>query len=153
MRTSRRFQNGLCVMALAAAGAIGSSACGPDYAIYKVHVTSASPRDDVEYCYIKITNEKGEDVLKLQELEKEYTTDPGGGLALKQGCQGGLTKANVGYFSYSTSRSSGSLSFTVLGLDHDNNPDKPVQQAEARDVQVKAYPPEIEVNLDMQLVK
>jgi hypothetical protein len=151
MRTSTLFRTGLC--AAVVAGTLGLSACGPDYAIYKVHVRSASPRDDVEYCYIKITNESGGDVLKLQELEKEYTTDPAGGLALKQGCQGGITKADVGYFSYSTSRKSGSLNFTVLGVDHDNNPDKPVQRADASNVPVKAYPPEIEVDLDMQLVK
>jgi hypothetical protein len=151
MRTSARFRNGLCVAALALVGSIGLSACGPDYAIYKVHVTSASPRDDVEYCYLTITNEKGEDVLKLQELEKAYTTDAVGSLALKQGCQGGLTKPDVGYFSYSTSRTSGSLTFTVIGVNHDNIPEKPVQKAESS-ADVKAYPPEIAVTLAMSLV-
>jgi hypothetical protein len=149
MRKSMQFRNRLCVAALALAGSLGLSACGPNYAIYKVHVTSATPRTDIEYCRITITNDKGEDVLKDQEFEKEYTTEAGGtGLALKQGCQGGLTKADVGYFSYSTSRSSGSLTFKVVATD---NLEKPVQQAEATK-EVKAYPPEIEVKLDMQLI-
>lgn len=144
MRTSTLFRNGLCAVGFAL---LGLSGCGPDYAIFKVHVTSASPRNDIEACYMTIEDVgTGKLVLDTAPLSKETGVDSSGAFTLKQGCQGGVTPANVGYFSYSSSRSSGTLRFTVMGTGNDIGKVLQIRSAEA---EVKAYPPEIPVDLFM----
>jgi hypothetical protein len=145
MRSSAPSSKSLLVAASMAMASLGLSACGPDYAIFKVHVTSANPRNDINSCTMTITNEADKDVLKDWVLKKEYSNDGAGNITLKQGCEGGLTKADVGYFSYSSSRSSGSLLFWVKALG-DNG--ELIQTKSAR-AEVKAFPPEIGVDVAM----
>jgi hypothetical protein len=144
MRTSTLFRNSLCAAGLAL---LGLSGCGPDYAIFKVHVKSANPRNDIEACYMSIQDVgTGKMILDTAPLSKETGVDPSGAFTLKQGCQGGVTPSDVGYFSYSTSRSSGTLRFTVIGTGNEVSKILQIRSAEA---EVKAYPPEISVDLFM----
>ncbi len=144
MRTSTLFRNSLCAAGLAL---LGLSGCGPDYAIFKVHVTSAAPRDDIKECRMTITD-NGKKILDEFPLEKEYGTDSAGQPILRQGCEGSMTRADVGYFSYSTSRKSGSLTFTVTGWGGPDNLTV-IEQGTSEAKEVKAYPPEITVDIAM----
>jgi len=149
MRFFARFSKGLLGAGLVAGALLAMSGCGPDYAIYKVDITSidSSNRSDIAYCRITITDESGKTVLDHHALN---------------GCTG-LTNQNIGTFSYSSSRSSGSLNFTVEAYDansydpndhknYDPNdktawPKNLLQRGEVDNVPVKAYPPEIPVTI------
>jgi hypothetical protein len=149
MRSFAPFAKGLFAIVLGAAG-LGLAGCGPNYAIYAVHVTSATPRNDIAVCRMSIADEAGTPVLAEFPLQKVFGTDSSGALTVKQGCQGGLTPANVGTFSYSTSRSSGSLTFTVNAYLDDET--TVVQTAKSQPQEIHAYPPEIKVELGMTRV-
>lgn len=143
MRFFTRIATGLFAGVIAAGSSLVLGGCGPDYAIFKIHVASTTtPRNDIEECYMTVTDEAGEKVLDRLKLEKVVQNN-GGDITLRWGCGGGLTNADIGYFSYSTSRSSGTLTFQVDGV---NNTDVPVQTGKAS-ADVKPYPPEIEVNI------
>ena len=119
MRSFKRFSKGLIVAATAATAALGLSTCGPDYTYFRIHVTSATPRNDIEECRMDIANEQSKPVLTSYPLESIAGGTDGAGLLLpnKQCCANGMAKADVGNFHYSTSRSSGSLTFTVNAYD------------------------------------
>jgi hypothetical protein len=143
MRSSTRFSKGLVAALLAAGAGIGLSACG-SYAIFKVHVSAPSPRDDIEECRMTIADENGKCVISNVML-LQVAGAPGS--PLKQGCAGGnLTPPDVGYFSYSTSRSSGTFTFTVNALNSSGNV---VETKTSEGKTVTAYPPEIGVELPM----
>ncbi|MBN2575215.1 MAG: hypothetical protein JXP73_11690 [Deltaproteobacteria bacterium] len=147
MRSYTRSWQGLLVAALASAAALGLSGCGPDYAIFAVRVASANPRNDIASCQMTITDvATGAPVLSQYTLKVVTGTDSEGNLAIRQGCYGGLTPANVGTFSYSTSRSGGSLKFLVEAYADDSI--KVVQRGEAT-AEVKPFPPEIPVQISM----
>ena len=145
MRLFTRFSKGLLAAGILAACSFGMSACGPDYAIFRVDVTSTTPdtRNKIEECRMTITDENGKPVLDNYPLGYLLATDTSGITYAKQGCYAGLTPAKVGTFSYSTSRSSGSLTFVVNALDNGGNT---VQKGCATQA-VKAYPPEVSVPL------
>lgn len=147
MRSCTRSSQGLLVAALAMASALGLSGCGPDYAIFAVRVASATPRNDIAECRMTITDANtGAPVLSQYVLKKVVGTDSDGNLAIKQGCQGGLTPANVGTFSYSTSRSGGRLKFIVEAYGDDGT--TIVQSGEA-EADVQPFPPEVGVQISM----
>jgi hypothetical protein len=111
------------------------SSCG-DYRIYDVHVTSsagsnASSREFITLCEMTISID-GEPKPILDRF------------ALS-GCQGGtLTTPEVGRFSYSTSRTSGTLKFQVDALDHVNTT---IQSGNSSAVDSASYPWKVEVNM------
>ena len=151
MRSYSRFAKGLLAIVLGAVG-MSLAGCGPNYAIYAVHVSSATPRNDIASCLMSIVDENNQPVLAGYPLQRVFGTDSAGALSLKQGCQGGLTPANVGTFSYSSSRSSGSLTFTVNAYNDDVLHDDAhlVESATSGPQEVHAYPPELKVELGMQ---
>jgi hypothetical protein len=148
MRFIAKSAGAFCAFALLAGGLAG---CGPDYAIFAVKVTSATPRNDIEVCVMNITDENGVAVVKDFQLERVFGTDSSGQLTAKQGCSGGITPANVGTFSYSTSRSSGTLNFRVDAYSSETQRDDAhLVESASNQAQVKAYPPEISVEVGMQ---
>jgi|GEM_PF-7037961 len=147
MRSFARQSQGMLATAFVVAAGLGLTACG-NYAIFAVHISSATPRDDIEACQMDIVDENGAPVVTKYALEKVYGQDSTGALNLKQGCQGGLTNANVGTFSYSTSRTSGSLTFTVNAFKNDGT----IIETASSTANVSTYPPEVGVNLAMSRV-
>jgi hypothetical protein len=139
----------LLVSAVALGVSSGLAGCGPDYAIFAVTISSATPRNDIADCRMTITADNGDKVLDGWVLH-QVAGNPGE--PLKQGCASELTPAKVGVFSYSTSRSSGSLTFKVNAysdtVPYDPSNDKPVESATATKAIAK-YPPEIAVELPM----
>jgi len=144
MRSFTRISTGLLVGIIAAGASLALGGCGPDYAIFKVHIASTTtPRNDIEECYMTITDETGDVVLERYQLQKVWGAT-GADPSIKWGCAGGLTNADIGYFSFSTSRSSGTyLTFQVDGV---NNSEVAVQTGKAS-AEVKPYPPEIPVDI------
>jgi hypothetical protein len=147
MGTFTRISRFLLVATVAVAASLGLTTCGPNYAIYAVHVTAARPTNNLVTCKMTVTDEGGKDVLYEFPLAQQY----GGPDSLAQGCGGALTPAsgNIGTFSYSTSRSSGTLTFKVEGYDDSNT--KIVQSGKSGATNVAAYPPEIKVEVIMSL--
>jgi hypothetical protein len=149
MRSLTRISKVLLVSAVAVGGSFGLAGCGPDYAIFAVTVSSATPRNDIADCRMTVTADNGEKVLDGWVLH-QVAGNPGE--PLKQGCASELTPAKVGVFSYSTSRASGSLTFKVSAysdtVPYDPSNDKPVESASATTA-IKKYPPEIPVELPM----
>ncbi len=144
MRLFTLLSRGLLAAALLAGAALGMTACGPNYAIFKVDITSTtSPRNNIELCTMTITDENNVLVLDNYQLASELGTNPDGTYYAKQGCAAGLTPAHVGVFSYSSSRTSGSLTFVVNALDNDSA----VVQTGRSTANVSAYPPEVSVPL------
>lgn len=149
MRSSTKLTMGLSLAVLAAA--LGLTGCGPDYALFKVHVTSDSNRrEDIKVCKMAIQNEKGGYVVNELVLEKQADYNSAGELVLRQGCGDGLTKAEVGYFSYSTSRTSGELKFTVTALGGPD--DQTVIQKGEGSAGVQSSSAEIPVQVPMKAV-
>jgi hypothetical protein len=136
-----RFSKGLLGAGLVTGALLSMGGCG-NYALYKVDVTSieSSNRGDIAQCRMTITDEGGKTVLDHYLLQAQH--DSLGNLV--QGCEGTKTKAAIGTFSYSSSRSSGSLKFTVEAYDANgpdpNDPAKNrLQWGESGDIPVKVF--------------
>jgi hypothetical protein len=116
MRSFTQISKGLVATGILAASLVGG--CGPNYSLFKVTVTSKDiPRDKIGYCLMTITDEQGRLVLDRYQLNAV----PGApGELLQQGCQTGLTPQNIGTLSYSSSRTSGALTFVVEAYDDEN---------------------------------
>jgi len=152
MRHFARFSKGLLGAGLVVGALLSMSGCG-DYALYKVDVSSidSSNRGDIDQCRLTITDEGGKTVLDHYMLQAVYN----GAGDLVQGCAGTKTKAAIGTFSYSSSRSSGSLTFVVEA--YDANGYDPTDRTKNRlqwntsdspgPISVKTYPPEIPVSI------
>jgi hypothetical protein len=147
-----RFSKALVVAGMLAGPVLGLCGCGPDYAIFKVNVTSTtSPRNNIEECRLTITDENGHLVLDKYSLDPVYgPLDSAGNQTLDQGCAAPLTKANIGVLSYSSSRTSGTLTFRVDAWDNKGQQCgytcTPVQTGSS-DAKPVAYPPEISVSV------
>jgi hypothetical protein len=94
-----------------AGGALAASlsSCG-DYKVYDVHVAisdgvSRSSRELIYSCTMTISTSD-------KTILDSYPLSQDNGL----GCRPGITEINVGRFSYTTSRTSGTLTFTVDAL-------------------------------------
>jgi hypothetical protein len=152
MRTFTRISRFLLVATVAVVASLGLTTCGPNYAIYAVHVNAAKPTNNLVTCKMTVTDESGLAVLyEFPLAQQSGGTDSSGNLKpLGQGCGGALTPANgdIGTFSYSTSRSSGTLTFTVEG--YDDSGTKIVQLGKSSPTNVAAYPPEIKVQVTME---
>jgi 2-polyprenyl-3-methyl-5-hydroxy-6-metoxy-1,4-benzoquinol methylase len=138
------------LLALAVSGLAG---CGPDYALFSVRIefpTASTPSDrqTVEECRITVKdNESGRVVL--QDVLLKSVEGPAGSQTLEAGCGGGRTPRIVGDFSYSTSRSGGSLNFTVNA--YDNN--RKIVHTGSKDADVAKFPPEVTVKIVLQAQK
>lgn len=117
MRTLEKILSlGLLTAAVGAA-----SGCNSDYALFNVHPhfalgVSANDRQGIESCRLTITDEKGGKVVDGHMLALKKVSD-----TRYVGCGGGVTPADIGNLSYSTSLSAGTLKFTVDGLDNSKN--------------------------------
>jgi hypothetical protein len=150
MRLFSGISKGLLGAGLVVGALLATSGCGPDYAIYKVDISSieSSNRGDIAYCRLTITDEGGKTVLDHYALQAVYN----GSGDLVQGCAGTKTNSHIGVFSYSSSRSSGSLKFTVEaynanGYDPTDTTNNRLQMGASDNIPVKAYPPEIPVSI------
>jgi hypothetical protein len=157
MRLTSRFKKSLVAAVLVAAGGLGLSGCGPDYAIFTVTVWGdQSDRDNINKCLMSITDEGGNAVVTNYTLETVSSgIDPATGELGRnlQGCANGQmansSKTGVGVFSYSTSRTSGALTFKVDAVDVNSK----VRETGTSDpAPIKAYPPEIQVAVRMTFV-
>lgn len=146
MGTFTRISRFLLVATVAVAASLGLTTCGPNYAIYSVHVNAARPTNNLVTCKMTVTDEGGLAVLDQFPLAQQY----GGPDSLRQGCGGALTPASgdIGTFSYSTSRSGGTLTFKVEGY---NDSSVVVQSGASGPQNVAAYPPEIKVQVTMSV--
>jgi hypothetical protein len=139
MRSFTQFSKGLLATGMLAASLVGIGGCGPDYSLFKVTVTSStSPRDDIYECLMTVKDENGNLVLDRYRLKAIYG---GAGEHLVQGCEAGLTNTNgtIGTLSYSSSRTSGTLTFQVDAFDNSNGGHKVVQTGASDAKQPKVY--------------
>jgi hypothetical protein len=112
----RTLEKVLSLGLLTAAGA--ASGCNSDYALFNVHPhfalgVSANDRQGIESCKLTVTDEKGGKVIDGYMIGLKKISD-----TKYVGCGGGVTPADIGNLSYSTSLSAGTLTFTVDGLDN-----------------------------------
>jgi hypothetical protein len=145
-RVSRLFLAG----GMLAVSTLFLGSCG-NYALFKLHVTTAptspvsppngtggSNRGQIDQCYLTVTDENNVKVVDGYLLLAPATTDSAGNLVVK-GCKAGFTPADLELLSYSTSRTSGTLTFRVDGYDSDH---KVILQAgKSGAVAPKAFPP------------
>jgi hypothetical protein len=137
MRLSARFARTFLTVGMLVGSALGFGGCGRDYALYKVHIQFKSAAnaqaplilpanlENVAYCQVTISDESGNPVLENSPIN---------------GCATSVTPSDLGYLSYSTSRTTGSLKFTMTAYDDSN---KAVDTGSTDLIPVKAYPPEI----------
>jgi hypothetical protein len=145
MRSFTRFSKGLFTAGVLAGSLLGMGACGPNYALFRVDVSSGtSPRNQIEECRMTITDENGVVVMNNLPLKTiQGPQDSSGNATLIQGCQGGITNPNIGTFSYSSSRTSGTLTFRVDALDNKQN----VIQTGSGVGSPAPFPPEVQVTV------
>ena len=152
MRSFTRFAKGLLTTGLLAASVIGLGSCG-SYSIYKIDISSGTStgRSDIDECIMTITDENDKPVVSNLRLAPVYgAPDSSGQPTLLQGCSSQITNQKIGTFSYSTSRSSGSLKFQVDGFSNKNGEHKVVQTGKTDAIPVKAYPPEIGIAITIK---
>jgi hypothetical protein len=175
MNRFARFPKVLLASPLALAAALSLSACDPGYTYYSVYVTSSSgtsakenpptrgtDRDYIENCSMTICTStpcKSEDGVDNKVLEKFPLSIVAGspGQKNQQGCSGGLTPQKVGYFHYSSARSSKDLYFTVEAFDSgsntgDNGKAQVIQTATSSPPYNNNGQPELQVSLPMAVV-
>jgi len=137
MRSFTQYSKGLFATGMLAASLVGITGCGPDYSLFKVSVTSAtSPRNQIDECLMTVKDEGGNLVLDGYRLKAVYGA---AGEPLIQGCESALTTGNIGTLSYSTSRTSGTLTFQVDAFDNSNGGHKVVQTGASEPKQPKVY--------------
>jgi hypothetical protein len=157
MRSWTKFSTGLLATGLLAGSLLGMSGCGPNYTLFKVDISSAdTPRNSIEECRLTITDENGVVVVDKYVLPAVYgPPDSAGNPTLNQGCVAPLTKGNIGTLSYSSSRTTGTLTFRVDAWDNtgiqNNYTGKPVQSGSSSAAPA-AYPPEVPVGVVMKIV-
>lgn len=161
MSSLTRFSKGLFAAGVLAGSLLGMSGCGPDYALFKVDVSSStSPRNDIEECRMTITDENGKAVQGAVDSNGNVIPsngfllktvagppDSSGNATLLQGCQGAITNPRIGTFSYSSSRTTGTLTFQVDAL---NSASEVVQTGKSDPIAPKAYPPEVQVTVTIK---
>jgi hypothetical protein len=157
MRSSTRFSKGLFTAPMLAVAVLGLGACGPDYALFRVDITSSyTSREKIEECRMTITDEKGVPVLDNYVLGTVAGDPNDTSGTLSQGCGGGITGQKIGRFSYSSSRTSGTLTFQVDAWDNHGlscgwvvgaPPCVPVQSGSSGAIAPKAFPPEVQVTV------
>jgi hypothetical protein len=156
MRSLTTFSKGLLTCGLLAGSLL--SGCSSDYALFKVTIvsTNAANRNSIQQCRMTIKDENnnyvigGSDGAGNDDPNKGYllksvagAPDPNtGAQTLSQGCLGELTRAQIGTFSYSSSRTTGTLTFRVDGVDSNGNS---IQTGTSDPKTPAKFPPEVEV--------
>jgi hypothetical protein len=154
MLSLTQFKRGLFTAGLLVTSLWGLSGCGPDYALFNIHV-KASPRSTIpapdgsdntriDQCEMTIKDQAGKVVLDRFVLKKVTGSDAQGQLKLLAGCQAGFTPIDIGLFSYSTSNTTGTFTFTVNALDTNR---EVLQTATSDSIAAKVFPPEMPENL------
>ena len=121
-------------------GSLPKTSCEKDaYTYFKVHVMSvSSPRDDIARCQLVIADASGERVAEY--ILASGTTTSG----TAYGCSLGQTRADVGWFSYSSCCAAEEvLTFNVVAT---SSNDEVVQEGSASGT-CAAYPPEVAVEV------
>ena len=118
--------------------------CVSPCALFELDITSTtSPRINIEECRLTITDQNGNLALDNYLLHVVAGADSNGNPVLVSGCAGGLTAVNIGTFTYTTSLTSGSLTFQVNALDTNGN----IVQTGSSTQNIEAFPPKISVPL------
>ena len=162
MLSLAQFKNGLLTVGLLATSLSGVSGCGPDYALFSIHVKSSpksivppptgSDNFAIAQCEMTIEDQNKKVVLDRFVLKKVTGVDAQGQPKLLSGCENGLTPIDIGLFSYSTSNTTGTFTFTVDGWD--SNREHILQTATSDSIAAKVFPPEMpEILLTMSAPK
>jgi hypothetical protein len=112
----------LLSLGLLSTAMIGVGSCNSDYALYKIHPTfsdAVRPNDriPVEQCRLVITDDKGVVVLNSIAILASHKIND----TTSVGCAGGgATPKDLGVLSYSSSLTTGQLTFKVEALDNNN---------------------------------
>jgi hypothetical protein len=124
-------------------GSLPTRSCAKDaLSLFRVHVTTSQPREDIAQCRIRIVDSSGDTVAEYTLASG--TTGTGGKLF---GCSLGQTPADVGIFSYSSCcDEKDELTFY---LDANSSTGQVVQAAGATGP-CAHYPPEVGVELRAQ---
>jgi hypothetical protein len=134
---------------------LGAAGCNSDYALYKVHPTfsdavKAADRGPVELCRLIIKDDEGgivlndSEILRLRKISSDSNSDT------YVGCGGGSTPKDLGILSYSSSLTTGHLTFTVEAFD--NVPDHVIFSGSTpTNAKVFANPNSDEINVDISL--
>lgn len=116
-----RFSTGLLSLGLLSCFLAGASSCSSDYSLFAVNVVFSSslvPQDRqfVDKCKLTVTDDAGTKLLKDYTIDPIATPD---GTVISGCAGGGRTPQIVGRpaVSYSSSRTSGKLTFTVNAVD------------------------------------
>jgi hypothetical protein len=154
MRALTLFSKRALTATLLASSLFALPSCGPDYALFKVSVTSSNKdRDQITQCRMTIranwkdNDNPGELVLDHYQMTPKRNSDG----TLAEGCEGAKTGANIGTFDYSTSRSAGTLKFFVEAINGGN--DQVLQKGASDAITVRAFEPsktEIPVSFDIK---
>jgi hypothetical protein len=131
-----RFSKGLVGFLLASG--LGLAGCGPDYALFKLQITTSQPRNTIDHCAVSVADQKGRCVLDEYQIPSGPLDSTG--LFVQYGCAPGLTPSKVGDFSWSTSQVGGTFTFQVNAYDANSKIEQSVTKS---DVAAKAYPPEM----------
>ena len=150
MRSFTQFSKALCATGMLAASLVGMTGCGPDYALFRIHVKSSpkstlpapngSNNTAINQCEMTITDQNSKLVLDRFLLKRVTSVDTAGNTVLT-GCQGGLTPIDIGLVSYSTSNTKGTFTFTVDGWSE--NREFILQTKTSDPVAAQVYPPEV----------
>jgi hypothetical protein len=151
MSSLAQFKKGLLTAGILVTSLSGVSGCGPDYALFNIHV-KASPRSTlpapdgsdntaINQCEMTIKDQNGKVVLDRFHLKPVTGADAQGQPKLLAGCQSGLTPTDIGLFSYSTSNTTGTFTFTVDGWN--TNRDVLLQTGTCGPIAAKVFPPEM----------
>jgi hypothetical protein len=146
-----RFSKRLLSLGLLSGFLAGAGGCSSEYGLFDIHVffangLDANDRQDVEFCKLTVTDPSGKALLKNYIIEAIVTVDG----TVTSGCAGGRTPQVVGDVSYSTSRTSGTLSFTVNAV---NAGDTTLYSGSASKAIKVFNGPSDEQKVDVQLAK
>jgi hypothetical protein len=125
-------------------GSLPTKTCAKEaLTLFKVWMTTSSPRDDIAQCRLRIDNSSGE---AIAEYALPSGSEPSGKV---YGCSLGQTKTEIGYLSYSSCcTEKDTLRFH---LEATSSTDEVVQEGSADGI-CAHYPPEVAVDLRTQLV-
>jgi len=113
--------NGLLSLGLLSGLLTGASGCSSDYGLFSISIAfnpnvTLGDRENVEICYLRVADDSGKVLLNAYQIPPVADPNDQDG-TLQSGCAGKKTPMRMtSAVSYSTSRTSGSLNFTVYAL-------------------------------------
>jgi hypothetical protein len=122
-----RLSNGFLALGLLSASLLGATSCNSEYGLFSISAQfsvgqTAADRQNIESCKLTITDEKGDKIVSGYLIPQKRDSENN----LVSGCGAAETPQRIGtdIISYSTSRTSGQLTFTMDAL---NNTEDVVQ--------------------------